>query len=137
MTINLVSFIEGIPAHREAPCWTSGEPDQWTSDSRKDRARAAALCSSQACPILDACLAGAMARLERHGVWGGVDVETHYQDHGRGRKRPPRPACGTHNGYKAHRRRGEVACQPCSQANSAYVSKAKAAKRAAKRAAVA
>lgn len=30
------------------------------------------------------------------------------------------PACGTRNGYKAHRARGEEACPPCKAANASY-----------------
>jgi len=28
---------------------------------------------------------------------------------------------GTHAGYRAHRRRGEPACEPCNEANNPYV----------------
>jgi hypothetical protein len=31
------------------------------------------------------------------------------------------PACGTPNGYKAHRRRNEDACTPCRNANNTHM----------------
>lgn len=39
------------------------------------------------------------------------------------KKKPPTTdhRCGTHNGYAAHSRRGETACQPCKDANAAYM----------------
>jgi hypothetical protein len=55
------------------PCRAPGaDPDWWfpgRGDWRTAR-QAAALCAS--CPVRTACLAGALARNERHGVWGGV-----------------------------------------------------------------
>lgn len=39
--------------------------------------------------------------------------------------------CGTRAGYGAHRRRGEAACDPCREANTAYLRAYKAQRRAA------
>lgn len=38
--------------------------------------------------------------------------------------------CGTHNGYAAHNRRGETACQACKDANAAYMREYKRKNRA-------
>ena len=45
--------------------------DEWTSDSREDRAHAASACL--ACPVLAECAAAAAESVERLHVWGGVD----------------------------------------------------------------
>lgn len=50
------------------PCWTS-DPDLWFAESPADVERAKALCVP--CPLREACLAGALARREPWGVWGG------------------------------------------------------------------
>lgn len=120
-----------VPAHPDAPCvrstiWTN----IWTSDLRPHRQKAAALCVG--CPILDACRAGAEARGERFGVWGGVDVETEYrrQYDARPKHSRRRPPCGSHNGYKAHLRNGEPTCNACRVANRTYQAAGKARRRA-------
>ncbi len=54
------------------PCQGRRRRDRWTSDDHADREWAANVCTSLACPVLDACRdTGAE---EKHGVWGGVDV---------------------------------------------------------------
>lgn len=50
------------------PCRTYGA-DLWFADRPADLERAKALC--QDCPARAACLAGALARREEWGVWGG------------------------------------------------------------------
>ncbi|MFN8097342.1 MAG: WhiB family transcriptional regulator [Dermatophilaceae bacterium] len=52
----------------EIPC-QSNEPDLWFADTPDGVEFAKALCVS--CPMMDACLAGALARGEAAGVWGG------------------------------------------------------------------
>lgn len=47
----------------------------------------------------------------------------------------PRPPCGTPQGYRAHLRRTEHACDPCGEANRLLVAGQRAAARAAKEAA--
>lgn len=53
---------------RELPCHTV-EPDLWFAESPADVEAAKALCLP--CPLLAACLAGALERQEPWGVWGG------------------------------------------------------------------
>jgi WhiB family redox-sensing transcriptional regulator len=53
---------------RELPCHTV-DPDLWFAESPADVEAAKALCTS--CPLLVACLAGALERREPWGVWGG------------------------------------------------------------------
>lgn len=50
------------------PCH-SGNPDLWFAEKPTDLERAKQLCGP--CPVRDACLAGALARSEPWGVWGG------------------------------------------------------------------
>ncbi len=50
------------------PCHTE-DPDLWFAERPEDTARAQLLCSL--CPERVACLAGAVARSEPWGVWGG------------------------------------------------------------------
>lgn len=127
----VAAALEDIPGHPEAPCYVQG-PALWTSDAKRDRQRAAALCHSEECPILAACRAGAAERLERHGVWGGVDVETLYRDRYRNRPAAPkrRHPCGTYNAYRAHKRKHETVDAACRAANSAYQAEAKRRRRA-------
>ncbi len=50
------------------PCRTH-DSELWFAESPTDVEFAKSLC--QACPALDACLAGALERREPWGVWGG------------------------------------------------------------------
>jgi WhiB family redox-sensing transcriptional regulator len=52
----------------ELPCRSAPE-DLWFSERPADLERAKALCTD--CPVRRACLAGALARREFCGVWGG------------------------------------------------------------------
>lgn len=54
-------------AQTELPCLT--DPDLFFAESPADIARAKELCHG--CPAVEACLAGALARAEPWGVWGG------------------------------------------------------------------
>jgi len=47
--------------------------DRWTSDDAADRAWAASVCVTLACPMLEECGAAADQQDERFGVWGGRD----------------------------------------------------------------
>lgn len=64
----LASAAAGPREDVELPCWTH-DPDLWFAESPADVERAKALCVD--CPIRAACLAGALARHEPWGVWGG------------------------------------------------------------------
>jgi WhiB family redox-sensing transcriptional regulator len=56
----------------DVPC-QANDPDLWFADVPDDLERAKALCV--ACPIKSECLAGALARHEPWGVWGGEIFE--------------------------------------------------------------
>ena len=73
----LLDAIERRPDRRTPPCLGPG----WLgwSDKRQDRQLAAETCRAS-CPVLNACRAQAVANRERHGVWGGVDVESEYRE---------------------------------------------------------
>jgi WhiB family transcriptional regulator, redox-sensing transcriptional regulator len=49
------------------------DPDLWFAESPADLERAKALCAN--CPVRAQCLAGALARHEPWGVWGGEIFE--------------------------------------------------------------
>jgi WhiB family redox-sensing transcriptional regulator len=55
------------------PCQAPGaDPDAWFPEPGDAVAAAAAKALCAACPDRAACLAGALARNEEHGVWGGL-----------------------------------------------------------------
>jgi WhiB family transcriptional regulator, redox-sensing transcriptional regulator len=57
----------------DLPCRSGGNPDLWFADTPADLERAKQLCVD--CPVRSVCLAGAMARQEPWGVWGGEIFE--------------------------------------------------------------
>ncbi|WP_132430317.1 WhiB family transcriptional regulator [Pseudonocardia endophytica] len=74
------------------PCRTH-DPDLWFAESSVLLERAKELC--RGCPVRAACLAGALARREPWGVWGGdivADGVVLAHKRGRGRPRRRRPA---------------------------------------------
>lgn len=63
--------------------------DVFFSDHVADIARAQAICAT--CPVIDACLDGAIARQEPWGVWGGqLFANGRVLAHKRKRGRPPK-----------------------------------------------
>jgi hypothetical protein len=54
------------------PC-QQGNPDDWFAEDSAAIGRAKAGCAR--CPIAAQCLAGAIERGERYGVWGGANAE--------------------------------------------------------------
>src|SRR5436305_14933049 len=75
---------------RDLPC-RSGDADLWFAESPADLERAKGFCA--ACPVREACLAGAVARREPWGVWGGEIFErgavvARKRPRGRPRKNP-------------------------------------------------
>ena len=84
----------GRRARIDLPCQRH-DPDLWFADAPADLELAKALCAD--CPARLACLAGAAARQEPTGVWGGQifdhgRIVTHKRPRGRPRKdsTPPR-----------------------------------------------
>jgi WhiB family redox-sensing transcriptional regulator len=72
------------------PC-RSRDADLWFAESPTDLERAKAFCGD--CPVREACLAGALARREPWGVWGGEIFErgaivARKRPRGRPRKNP-------------------------------------------------
>ncbi|WP_158886426.1 WhiB family transcriptional regulator [Amycolatopsis anabasis] len=57
---------------RDLPCRT-GDADLWFAESPADLEQAKRFCAD--CPVRAACLAGALARREPWGVWGGEIFE--------------------------------------------------------------
>jgi WhiB family redox-sensing transcriptional regulator len=56
----------------DVPCQVN-DPDLWFAEAPADLDRAKALCAD--CPVRAQCLAGALARHEPWGVWGGEIFE--------------------------------------------------------------
>jgi WhiB family redox-sensing transcriptional regulator len=74
----------------DLPC-RSGDADLWFAEAPADLERAKRLCTD--CPIRESCLAGALARREPWGVWGGEIFErgavvARKRPRGRPRKHP-------------------------------------------------
>jgi WhiB family redox-sensing transcriptional regulator len=81
-----MSVRDAIPADQDSavlPCWTA-EVDLWFAESPAAVETAKSLCVP--CPVRDGCLAGALARREPGGVWGGQLVVAGVVV---ARKRPP------------------------------------------------
>ena len=68
----VLDLLDAAPADSRLPCRV-GDPDLWFADTPADLERAKALCVG--CPVLAECLAGALARREPWGVWGGEIFE--------------------------------------------------------------
>lgn len=57
----------------DLPCRSAINPDLWFAEAPTDLERAKDLCGT--CPVRAECLAGAVARHEPWGVWGGEIFE--------------------------------------------------------------
>ncbi len=68
----LGSLLDATSAGLDLPC-RSGDADLWFAEAPRELERAKQLCG--ACPIRTECLAGALAREEPWGVWGGEIFE--------------------------------------------------------------
>jgi WhiB family redox-sensing transcriptional regulator len=69
----VLDLLDAAPASGlRLPCRV-GDPNLWFADTPADLERAKALCVG--CPVLTECLAGALARREPWGVWGGEIFE--------------------------------------------------------------
>jgi WhiB family redox-sensing transcriptional regulator len=74
LTVQLMALFDALaqsvdePAATEMPCRVN-DSELWFAESPADVEFAKSLC--QACPVRQACLAGALQRGEPWGVWGG------------------------------------------------------------------
>lgn len=91
--VQLTDLIDAIAPTEGAdliPC-RENDPEMWFAELPADVEFAKALCGT--CPARDACLAGALARREPWGVWGGElfvagQVVARKRPRGRPRKNP-------------------------------------------------
>jgi WhiB family redox-sensing transcriptional regulator len=63
-----LSPVPPAPVRRPLPC-RAEDPELWFAENPAQLELAKSLCA--ACPVRDACLAGALDRAEPWGVWGG------------------------------------------------------------------
>jgi WhiB family redox-sensing transcriptional regulator len=69
----VLDLLDSAPAAGlRLPCRTY-DPDLWFAETPAELERAKALCTG--CPVRAECLAGALARREPWGVWGGEIFE--------------------------------------------------------------
>jgi len=74
LTVQLTALFDALVENldesvaAEVPCRVN-DPELWFAESPADVELAKSLC--QACPVREACLAGALERREPWGVWGG------------------------------------------------------------------
>ncbi|GAA0254644.1 hypothetical protein GCM10010492_64290 [Saccharothrix mutabilis subsp. mutabilis] len=72
-TAGVANLIDTAPdAGLDLPCRTNN-PDLWFADAPAELEQAKAFCAT--CPVIAECLAGALARHEPWGVWGGEIFE--------------------------------------------------------------
>ena len=70
----MTGLLDAAPlAGLDLPCRSAINPDLWFAEAPADLERAKQLCGS--CPVRAECLAGAVARHEPWGVWGGEIFE--------------------------------------------------------------
>jgi len=107
-----------------------GEP------SNSETAHAKAICAD--CQVRTECLNYALDNYEKVGVWGGTSGRERRQiwrkraatarRNNTPTTRAPKPIpparpdqCGTLTGYRNHHARNETPCEPCRNANAAYL----------------
>ena len=106
----------------DAACRDASYPDLWFGmdgsgrSAAIDMAEAKRVCRTE-CPVVDECLALAVANNEEHGVWGGYTAEERWQlgMHTRRQYRYTAP-CGTETAYRRHLRNDEQPCDACQTA---------------------
>lgn len=64
----LLELMAPFEARLDMPC-TDEDPEMFFAESPSDIELAKLICGD--CPVRNECLAGALARREPHGVWGG------------------------------------------------------------------
>ena len=91
----LLELMAPFEARLTMPC-TEEDPEMFFAESPSDIELAKLICGD--CPVRNECLAGALARREPHGVWGGQlfiagEVVARKRPRGRPRKvAEPEPA---------------------------------------------
>lgn len=68
MSPALAAVLAPVPVSADLPC-RAGDADLWFAELPAEVEMAKAACGP--CPMREACLAGALARSEPWGVWGG------------------------------------------------------------------
>lgn len=92
--MGVAGMLDSVTApEADLPC-RSGDADLWFAERPADLERAKYLCGD--CPVRNSCLAGALARREPWGVWGGEIFErgaivARKRPRGRPRKHPVQP----------------------------------------------
>ena len=101
---------------RDAAACHGLDPALFVTERGEDAATAKAVCAT--CAVKAECLDYALTSPTILGIWGG----TSHRERRAIRKGEPltKPINhGTNAGYHVHRRRGEIACQPCRDAHRA------------------
>jgi WhiB family redox-sensing transcriptional regulator len=94
----VVDLLDAIDSPESSlPC-RAGDADLWFAESPAELERAKGFCAD--CPVRSACLAGALARREPWGVWGGEIFErgvvvARKRPRGRPRKNPVEAGAAT------------------------------------------
>ena len=96
-----------------------GPWDDQATEGARQRGRREALAKSicAECPVIAACLAYAIARRERGGIWGGLTEAERDAGAPTPEPEPPALSCGdaqgSEAGLKRHNRLGEHGCPAC------------------------
>ncbi|EIE97758.1 WhiB family transcriptional regulator [Saccharomonospora glauca] len=94
-TTGVADLLDSVTAQEtDLPCRV-GDADLWFAEAPADLEQAKYLCGD--CPVKESCLAGALARREPWGVWGGEIFErgvvvARKRPRGRPRKHPVTPS---------------------------------------------
>lgn len=89
MDLNYADLVHVIDEEPAVAC--QKDPELFFAEHPRDHERAKRLCLR--CPLRTGCLAGALARREPWGIWGGeLVIDGVVTAHKRGRGRPPKTA---------------------------------------------
>ena len=97
------------------------DPEVFFPPDNKKSSREMAIRVCAGCPVRAECWREAVDTGERYGIRAGVWLETR-RNKARAIKSewPTKTAHGTHQGYEAHRIRGQEACELCRTAHTEY-----------------
>jgi WhiB family transcriptional regulator, redox-sensing transcriptional regulator len=107
------------------------DPEAFFPEKGGQTKPAKSICNG-GCPVKAECLAYALERGERFGIWGGLSERERRKLERAAEVAAPAPSLvaerapkvrrtaehGTTGGYQAHYRRGEKPCAPCQQADT-------------------